>query len=59
MVIENGKTIFQKGYGLATTTTKIDKKTIFRLASVSKQFTAMCIMILKERDELNYDNNLM
>jgi CubicO group peptidase (beta-lactamase class C family) len=58
MVIKDSKTIFQKGYGLATTTTKINEYTNFRLASLSKQFTAMCIMILKERGKLNYENSL-
>ena len=58
MVIKDGKSVFQKGYGLATTTTKIDEYTNFRLASVSKQFTAMCVMILKERGRLSYENTL-
>ena len=31
---------------------------IFELASVSKQFTAMIIMMLKEKGKLNYDDSV-
>src|SRR5262245_22320197 len=43
MVIHNGKSIFAKGYGLANLESKtpVTTNTNFRLASVSKQFTAM------------------
>jgi CubicO group peptidase (beta-lactamase class C family) len=50
----NGKVVFEKAYGIAeeewnvrnTTTTK------FRIASLSKQFTAACILLLQERGKL-------
>jgi CubicO group peptidase (beta-lactamase class C family) len=60
MAIKDGKTVFQKGYGLdnPAANTKINEYTNFRLASVSKQFTAMCIMILKESGGLSYENSL-
>ncbi|MBL4656883.1 MAG: beta-lactamase family protein, partial [Flavobacteriales bacterium] len=32
---------------------------IFSVASVSKQFTAMAIMILKEQEKLNYDDKII
>src|ERR1043165_2422798 len=50
MVIHNGKPIFAKGYGLANLESKTPCtiNTDFRLASVSKQFTAMAVMILAE-----------
>lgn len=55
MVIKNGETIFKEGYGFGNIETKepIDANTNFRLASVSKQFTAMCIAILEENGELS------
>lgn len=60
IAVKDGEIIFQKGYGLADLqkNTKINEFTNFRLASVSKQFTAMCIMILKERGKLKYENSL-
>jgi CubicO group peptidase (beta-lactamase class C family) len=60
LVIKNGKPIFKKAYGLANLGTKMPAKisTNFRLASVTKQFTAMCIMMLAERGQLNYEQNL-
>jgi len=54
----NGKTIYNKGFGLADTDRKIkiDTKTNFRLASVSKQFTAMCILLLEKNQKLSFDD---
>ncbi len=36
--------------------TKVDSSDIFELASISKQFTAMTIMMLKVEGKLNYDD---
>src|SRR5829696_1932292 len=60
MVIHNGKPIFAKGYGLADLVTKAPctTNTNFRLASVTKQFTAMAILILADRGELKLDEKL-
>ncbi|HKR60134.1 MAG TPA: serine hydrolase domain-containing protein [Pyrinomonadaceae bacterium] len=60
IVIDNGKVLFKKAYGLANIESKIaaTPNTNYRLASVSKQFTAMAIMILADRKKLSYDDNL-
>jgi len=60
LILHNNKILFCKGYGLANLENKnrINKYTNFRLASISKQFTAMCIMILKERGKLKYENSI-
>lgn len=60
MVIKNGKPIFKKAYGLANREEKtpVTTKTNFRLASVTKQFTAMCIMQLVQSGRLGYEDNL-
>ena len=44
----NGETLYNKGFGIADfgSLNKIKPNTNFRLASVSKQFTAMCILQL-------------
>jgi CubicO group peptidase (beta-lactamase class C family) len=60
MVIHNGKPVFAKGYGLANLDIKTPctSNTNFRLASVSKQFTAMAVMMLVERKQLALDEPL-
>ena len=61
MVIKNGQILYKKGFGLANIETKekISANTNFRMASVSKQFTAMCIMILEQQKKLSYEDNLL
>ena len=60
IVIEGDKVVFKKAYGLANLEAGIPATplTNYRLASVTKQFTAMAIMILAERRRLSYDDNL-
>ena len=54
----NGEIIYNKAFGLSDTDRKksIDSKTNFRLASVSKQFTAMCILLLEKDQKLSFDD---
>ncbi len=58
LVAEKGKPVYHKAFGYLNFETKADMDTtrVFELASVSKQFTAMVIMILKEEGKLNYDD---
>jgi len=60
LVRQNGKTIFEHGYGVRDlrTKSKIDAHTNFRLASFTKQFTAMAIMLLVRDGKLRYDEKL-
>jgi len=55
MVIRNGKILLAKSYGLADVENKIPAApdTDFRLASVTKQFTAMAVMILADEGKLS------
>ena len=57
---KNGRTLFEKGYGDCDlrTQAKIDAHTNFRLASFTKQFTAMSIMLLVHDRKLRYDQTL-
>lgn len=59
-VVKDGAVIFQKGYGLASLEEprRITPSTNFRLASMTKQFTAMCIMMLKEQGKLSYADTI-
>jgi len=61
MVIEDGEILFDGGFGLADleSQTPITTESAFRLASVSKQFTAMAVMILADRGELSFDDKLV
>lgn len=58
LIAENGKVKYKNavGYTDYSKQTPLHKSSIFELASVSKQFTAMTIMILKERGLLSYDD---
>ncbi|MEK6782761.1 MAG: serine hydrolase domain-containing protein [Bacteroidota bacterium] len=58
LVADKGKAIYHKAFGYRNFETKVpmDTASIFELASVSKQFTAMIIMMLKEEGKLEYDD---
>lgn len=60
IVIREGKALFAKGYGLADLEKKIPctTNTNFRLASVTKQFTAMAVLILAEQRKLSLEDRL-
>jgi CubicO group peptidase (beta-lactamase class C family) len=60
LVRKDGHTWFDKGYGVRDlrSTAKIDSHTNFRLASFTKQFTAMAIMLLIHDGKLRYDQTL-
>jgi len=54
LVARNGHVLFQRAYGLANREHGVPNKleTKFRLASLTKQFTAMAVMMLAERKKL-------
>lgn len=70
LVIKDGQPVFRKGYGVADLRTlqkigpekigleKIGLETNFRLASLTKQFTAMAVMLLVHDGKLHYDDRL-
>ncbi|HKV60097.1 MAG TPA: serine hydrolase domain-containing protein [Ktedonobacteraceae bacterium] len=59
LVAQNGM-LFEKGYGLADRDTGIANtpQTRFRIGSLTKQFTAMAILILQERGKLHVTDHL-
>lgn len=61
LVRKNGGTLFEKGYGVQDLRSQaaMDSHTNFRLASFTKQFTAMAIMLLVHDGKLGYDQTLM
>jgi CubicO group peptidase (beta-lactamase class C family) len=60
LVRKDGRPVFEHGYGARELRSfaKIDPQTNFRLASCSKQFTAMSIMLLVHDGKLRYDDKL-
>jgi CubicO group peptidase (beta-lactamase class C family) len=60
LVRKDGKTIVQRGYGVRDLRSfvPIDASTGFRLASFTKQFTAMAVMLLVHDGKLRYDDRL-
>jgi len=60
MLVRNGRIEYRKVFGFADLDahTPITPDTQFLLASLTKQFTAMAIMILAERHKLQFDDTL-
>nr|WP_235499716.1 serine hydrolase domain-containing protein [Stenotrophomonas acidaminiphila] len=60
LVLKDGQPVFRRGYGLAVVEdgTPVSPATNFRLASVSKQFTAAAILLLAEDGRLSIDDPL-
>ncbi len=60
LVRKDGRAVFERGYGVRDlkSLTAIDPQTNFRLASCTKQFTAMAIMLLVRDGKLRYDEKL-
>ena len=58
MVARSNQIVFMKGYGLANRELDVANapNTKFRLASVTKQFTALCILILQEQGKLSVED---
>ncbi|HEV8514900.1 MAG TPA: serine hydrolase domain-containing protein [Cyclobacteriaceae bacterium] len=60
LVADKGKPVYHKAFGFTNVETKqnLDTTSIFELASVSKQFTAMLIAMLQGEGKLNYDDQV-
>lgn len=60
LVAENGKIIYEKGFGYANMEWKIPNtpNTKFRLGSLSKQFTSMLVMQLVQEEKLRLDGKV-
>src|ERR1700757_4661776 len=58
LVVNNDKAVFRKGYGVTDLRSRgpITPATNFRLASLTKQFTATAVMLLVHDNKLHYDD---
>ena len=59
-IMKGGELVFSKAYGLASLEYNVPNttETLFNLASVSKQFTAMGIVILEQEGKLSFDDDI-
>lgn len=60
IVVDDGKVVFSRGRGLADVETKraITPKTVFRMASLTKQFTASVILQLERERKLSLSDSV-
>jgi CubicO group peptidase (beta-lactamase class C family) len=60
IVIRNGDVVFRKSFGMANLEERIASmpQTHYRLASVTKQFTAAAILTLRDRGKLSLDDRI-
>jgi CubicO group peptidase (beta-lactamase class C family) len=60
LVVKDGRTIINEGFGLASMENEIpaDAGTLYKIGSITKQFTAVGIMILRERNLLSLEDSL-
>ena len=59
-IIRNGEWVLKKGYGMANLEHEvpITPQTVFCLASLAKQFTGFCILLLEEQGRLALDEDI-
>lgn len=59
-VIKDGQIVYKRGYGMADLDHDIPIKpdTVFHVASVSKQFTAMAVLLLAKQGKLSLDDRV-
>ncbi|MCP5053381.1 MAG: serine hydrolase [bacterium] len=59
-VVKEGKIIYKRGYGMADLErdVPITSKSVFDIASTSKQFVAMSILLLEEKGKLSLDDDI-
>ncbi|MBM3749070.1 MAG: beta-lactamase family protein [Acidobacteria bacterium] len=60
LVVLRGKAVYRKAFGMADLEKRVaaTPRTNYRLASLTKQFTAMAVMLLADRGKLRYDQTL-
>lgn len=60
LIMQDGEAVYSRGFGYADLENgvRITPESVFRLGSVSKQFTTMAIMVLAEDGKLDYDDPL-
>ena len=60
LVARDGEVVHQAGYGLANVELRvpINNDTVFRIGSITKQFTAAAIMLMQQRGQLSVSDSI-
>jgi len=60
LIADKGNVVYKSSFGKANEKTgqALNENSIFELASLSKQFTAMAVVILKEKGKLSFDDEM-
>src|SRR5215471_19127509 len=60
LIAKKGEPIFRKAYGLANLELNVPNKPeyVFSIASMSKQFTAVCVLKLAQEGKLNLQDDI-
>lgn len=60
LVAEKGKILYKKGFGMANLELEVPMKPemVFRIGSITKQFTAICILQLLEQGKLSLEDDI-
>lgn len=60
LIAENGKTIYKKAFGQANLELNVPMapNNVFEIGSITKQFTAVAILILEEQGKLNVNDDI-
>ena len=60
LVADQGDILINGNYGYANLdlTKELSSESVYEIASISKQFTALLIMMLKEENKLDYDDKI-
>lgn len=60
LISKNGNVIYKKAFGLANLELNVQMKTdnVFKIGSITKQFTAISILILEEKGKLNLNDEI-
>jgi CubicO group peptidase (beta-lactamase class C family) len=60
LISQNGETVFSKAYGFSSLEYNIPNtlSTRFNIGSLSKQFTAMAVVLLEEQNKLSFDDDM-
>jgi CubicO group peptidase (beta-lactamase class C family) len=59
-VVKDGKIVYKQGYGMANLEydIPINPSSIFHVASITKQFADMCIVLLQQQGKLSFDDDI-
>jgi len=60
LVSKNGNVIYKKSFGYTDYNTKkvLDENSVFDCGSIAKEFTAMGILLLKDKGKISYSDSL-